>query len=81
MWYRRNSMVARDVSPAAARLQAEIHRRFASARRLEMAIEMSEFARDLSRAGLRSRYPGLSDAEVERELSRRIYGVSGRGER
>ena len=74
-------MVARDTSPAAARLQASIHQQFAPAKRLEMAIEMSEFARDLSRAGLRSRNPELSDLEIERELIRRIYGAPRRGER
>ncbi len=40
-----------------------------------MAIEMSEFARELAKAGLRSRHPHLSELEVERELTRRIYGA------
>jgi hypothetical protein len=67
-------MVKRDTSIAAAQLQASIHRRFLPAERLEMAIEMSEFARDLAKAGLRSRFPSLTDAELERELALRIYG-------
>lgn len=72
------AMVARDTSAHAARLQADIHRRFQPAERLEMAIEMSEFARDLTRAGLRSRHPELTPLEIERELTRRIYGVAPR---
>lgn len=71
-------MVARDTSVEAARLQAQIHRRFAPADRLEMAIEMSEFARELTRAGLRSRHPSLSGVELERELTRQIYARSAR---
>lgn len=66
-------MVAQDTSLEAARLQAQIHRRFESRERLEMAIEMSEFAREMALAGLRSRHPQLSDVELERELTRRIY--------
>ena len=39
-----------------------------------MTIEMSEFARALSRAGLQSRSPELSDAELDAELLNQMYG-------
>jgi hypothetical protein len=68
-------MVARDTSEAAAELQFEIHRRFSAAERLRMAFEMSEFARSLSKAGLRSRHPELSDEELTSEMIRQFYGV------
>ena len=42
--------------------------------RLQAAIEMSEFARDLTRAGLRARYPGYTEDEIEAELLKRLYG-------
>lgn len=67
-------MVARDTSSRAAALQVEIHRRFTPAERLRMAIEMSEFARSLTWAGIRSRHPEYSDAEIERELLTLLYG-------
>ena len=39
-----------------------------------MTIEMSEFARALSKAGLRSRSPESSDAELDDELLNQMYG-------
>lgn len=39
-----------------------------------MAIEMSEFARSLSRAGLRSRRPELTEAELDDEMLHQLYG-------
>jgi hypothetical protein len=67
-------VVARDTSPEAAALQIEIHRRMTPAQRLRAAIEMSEFARNLTRAGLRARYPGHTEGEIEAELLKRLYG-------
>lgn len=40
-----------------------------------MAFEMSEFARSLSRAGLRNRRPELTESELDAELIRMLYGV------
>ena len=67
-------MVARDTTRSAAELQDEIHRRFSAADRLRMAIEMSEFARSLSRAGLRSRRPELTESELDQEMLFQLYG-------
>lgn len=39
-----------------------------------MAIEMSEFARSLSRAGLKSRRPELTEAELDDEMMHLLYG-------
>lgn len=67
-------MAARDTSAAAAELQVKIHRKFSPVDRLRMAIEMSEFARALSKAGLRSRSPELTDVELDDELLNVMYG-------
>ncbi|HEY0156191.1 MAG TPA: hypothetical protein VGF28_02770 [Thermoanaerobaculia bacterium] len=67
-------MAARDTSPGAAGLQVEIHRRFTPAERLRMALEMSDFARELSLAGLRKRHPELTEAELRDELMYQMYG-------
>jgi hypothetical protein len=67
-------MVARDTSASAAQLQEDILRRFSPAERLRMAFEMSEFARSLSRAGLRSRRPDLTESELDDEMLALMYG-------
>lgn len=69
-------MVARDTARSAAELQDDIHRQFSPAERLDMTIEMSEFARSLSRAGLRSRRPELTETELDREMLKQLYGVT-----
>ena len=53
-----------DTSPEAADIQAEIYRRMTPERRFELAWEMSQFAREFSLAGIRSRHPALSETEV-----------------
>jgi hypothetical protein len=67
-------MVPRDTTSSAARLQEEIHRRFTPGERLRMAFEMSEFARSLSRAGLKNRHPELTDAELDDAMLQQLYG-------
>lgn len=66
-------MVARDTKPSAAELQDDVHRRFTPAERLRMAIEMSEFARSLSRAGLRDRHPYYSETELDQAMLKQLY--------
>ena len=41
--------------------------------RLLLAIEMSEAARELSRAGIRDQHPEWPEKEVTRELLRRAF--------
>ena len=59
---------------SATQLQEDILRRFSPGERLRMAFEMSEFARSLSRAGLRSRRPDLTEAELDDEMLWQLYG-------
>jgi hypothetical protein len=68
-------MAARDTSSSAAQLQEDILRRFSPGERLRMAFEMSEFARSLSRAGLRSRRPDLTESELDDEMLALMYGL------
>jgi hypothetical protein len=70
-------MVARDTSRKAAALQAEIHRRMEPAERLQIAIEMSEFARSLTRTGLRAQHPEYDEAQLDRAMLERLYGFRG----
>jgi hypothetical protein len=73
-WYCFPLMPARDTTSSAAELQDHIHRQFSPADRLRMAIEMSEFARSLTRAALRNRQPELTESELEQELLVQLYG-------
>lgn len=41
---------------------------------MRLALEMSEAARELTRAGIRARHPEYSDLEVEQALRRLILG-------
>ncbi len=67
-------MRARDTSEAAARVQIEIYRRLTPEQRVELAIEMSEAARETSRGGIRSRHPEYDELEVEHALRRLLLG-------
>ncbi|HEX9985254.1 MAG TPA: hypothetical protein VGF69_18495 [Thermoanaerobaculia bacterium] len=70
------TMVARDTSAKVAALQSEFHRRLSPGERLLMAIEMSEFARSLTRAGLRDRHPEYDEAQLDAEMLKLLYGFS-----
>ena len=72
--YRYVMRPALDTSRAAAELQESILQRRTAAERLRMAAEMSEFARRLTRAGILSLAPDASEAEVDQEMWRRMYG-------
>ena len=67
-------MRAYDTSEAAHALQLQLYRSAGPERRAEIAAELSEAIRDLSRAGVRMRNPGLTEAEVTREVLRIFYG-------
>jgi len=62
-----------DTSPAARDVQFEIQRRMTSEQRLVLALEMSLFARELERAGIRNDHPEWSKAQVEREVLRLAF--------
>ncbi|HEX6161217.1 MAG TPA: hypothetical protein VF111_13675 [Thermoanaerobaculia bacterium] len=67
-------MIPRDTSPEAAAVQYAIHRRMTPRERFEAAIEMSDFARELAKAGLRSRHPEMSEEELHFALIKMLYG-------
>ncbi len=67
-------MRAHDTSEAAHARQLELYRSAGPERRAEIAAELSEAIRELSREGVRMRNPGLTEAEVTREVLRIFYG-------
>ena len=72
-----------DTSPEAERVLIELLRRAPAWRRLQLADRMSTTVRHLCLAGLRSRHPKASEAELRRrfadlhlgpELAGKVYG-------
>jgi hypothetical protein len=59
-----------DTSPAAQAIQVEIHRRMTGEERLLLALEMSDFARELAAQRIRDDHPDWSPRLIIRELIR-----------
>jgi hypothetical protein len=59
-----------DTSPEAQAIQLEIYRAMSGEQRLLMALEMSDFVRDLAKARIRREHPEWPESEVNRELLR-----------
>lgn len=59
-----------DTSERAREVQLRIHRSMSGEQRMLLAYEMSMFARDLARAGIRKGHPDWDEAQVARELLR-----------
>lgn len=57
---------------AALARQIELYRAMTGEQRLQIALDLHEFACNVARAGIRRQFPHADDAEVERELRRRI---------
>jgi hypothetical protein len=67
-------MRSHDTSGAAEEVQVAIYRRMAPAARVELAVTMSEEAREVSRAGIAARHPEYSSLQVEQALRRLLLG-------
>jgi len=62
-----------DTTPAAQARQIEIQRAMSGEQRLTLAYEMSIFARDLAREGIRRDHPEWTEAQLARELLRLAF--------
>ena len=67
------SVLTSDTSIEAQAIQLEILRAMTGEQRLLVAFEMSLFARDLARAGIRQEHPDWPEAHVARELLRLTF--------
>jgi hypothetical protein len=67
-------MSARDTSAKAAAIQERLHDALGPAGRFELAMQMSELAREFAKAGVRKTNPDMSEREVLNELARLFYG-------
>jgi hypothetical protein len=70
--YHRNVPIS-DTTPEARAMQEQILRKMTGEQRLLLAWDLSLFARDLARAGIRDAHPEWTDAQVARELLRLAF--------
>jgi hypothetical protein len=68
------AMPPRDTSADALAVQRAVLRRLGRARRVELAFEMSEQAREISVLGAMAREPGITPAEARARMLRRLLG-------
>lgn len=66
-------MLNTDTSPAAKTVQMEILRAMSGEQRILLALEMSIFARELAKEGIRREHPEWPEALVARELLRLAF--------
>lgn len=59
-----------DTTPEAAEVQFDVFRRMTGEQRLKLALEMSDFAREVSLSRIRFEHPEWSEWEARRELLR-----------
>jgi len=62
-----------DTAPEAQAVQDAIHRAMTGEQRMILAFEMSMFARELARAGIRQQHPDWPEDRVARELLRMAF--------
>jgi hypothetical protein len=63
-----------DTSARAHEAQLAAYRRMGAAGRTEVVFRLNELARQAAEAGIRSRHPGYSDAQVRLALARLRLG-------
>ena len=77
------SILSSDTHPKVEALQIEFWRQASPTRKMQILAQLNTSARTLALAGLRTRYPKASDAELRRrlaglllgeELARKVYG-------
>jgi hypothetical protein len=67
-------MIATDTSPAAAAIQLRLYREAGTARRTEIAADLSDAVRETTLAGIRRRHPEYSERDVARAFLALVYG-------
>lgn len=66
-------MLQSDTTPAAQAVQLEILRAMSGEQRILLAFEMSEFARELAKEGIRRDHPEWPESRITRELLRLAF--------
>ena len=71
------AVMAIDSAPDALAAQREVWRRIGPVARVHLAVEISEEARRIALAGVRSREPTVSETELRWRLLRNLYSLDG----
>jgi hypothetical protein len=66
-------MPTTDTSPAAQAAQLDVQRAMTGEQRILLAFEISMFARNLARAGIRRDHPDWQESQIARELLRLAF--------
>lgn len=75
VWGYPGEMRPRDTHPDAYQVQVEAYRRMDPARRVRLAFEMSERAREIAIAGVMAREPGIGRDAARARVLRTILGA------
>ena len=67
-------MIDRDTLPAAHDAQLAVYRRLSGEERVLLALQMSEDAREITRAGIKARHPEYDDEQTWHALVRLLLG-------
>jgi hypothetical protein len=62
-----------DTTPEAAAIQLQIQSKMTGEERILLALEMSLFARELAREGIRRDHPDWTEPQIARELMRLAF--------
>jgi hypothetical protein len=66
-------MAISDTTPDIEAMQSRIHESMSGEQRLLMALEMSYFAHELAKQGLRDAHPDWQEERVRREFLRSLF--------
>ena len=67
-------MTLRDTTPEIRQRHLDVYRAMDAARRVELAVAMSEDVRQIAVDGIRARNPDFDDAQVHYEWLRILHG-------
>ena len=70
-----SSVTSLDTAQKAQNVQTAILKHVTPQARVQMAVSMSEDAREIARCGIRHRHPDWDEARVRHELLVRLYGA------
>ena len=68
-------MAVSDTTPRAAAIQLQLYRKAGAARRVQIAVELSDAVRETALAGIRRRHPEYSEEEVKADFMRIVYDI------
>jgi len=68
------NLIPHDTDPSSFQAQLEFYRRIGPEGRVRLAFQMSEQAREISKAGIRMRHPEYTEDQVQHALFRLLLG-------